>query len=682
MIFDFSKNDFKLVFEASEDNILMLKKLSFGDAPEITVQAPMHFAVTELHVTGTNPQGQHGAGAKELYGSRNLRYVSNKCEDTDDGRKLEFLLTDGKLEVTAHYRLYDNISTLRSWTTVKNVSNEHIGLEYVSSFALTGFDSGVLPADEKMRVMIPHNSWKRELHWREYTLPELGLARTNNASTKRIQIKNLGSWSSKEYIPMGVLTNNETNNTIMWQIEHSGSWVWELGDTENKLYLCLSGPEEREHHWWRELCPGESFETVKAAVSVGNDFNSALAEMTKYRRTIARRDGADASLLIIFNDYMNCLNGDPNEEKELAMVDRAANAGAEVYVIDAGWYADGTWWDTVGEWKECSWRFPNGLKYVLDYIKSRGMIPGLWFEPEVMGINCPLAKEFDDECFFMRHGKRIIINGRYQLDYRNQKVHDYMMSVFDRLIAEYGVGYFKLDYNIEIGTGTEVDADSYGDGLLGHQRAYLTFIDKVLAKYPELILENCSSGGLRMEYQSLAHSHLQSTSDQMNYINYSHISAAAATAVLPEQAAVWSYPKACDSLDGVAMNMVNSMLLRVHLSGEIAKLTEEQLALVNEGIRVMKSIRADVSDAIPFYPCGVPTYTDKLFAAAYRCADCTRIAVWRLGTDEDTLSIPVKCSSVKVLYPSSFGGKAECVGDSLHVTMPRPNTAVIVEVIL
>ena len=680
MIFDYSKGDFKLVLETEENGILMLRQLSYGEVEPMPIKGSLHFAPCELHITGTNPQGQHGAGLKDLYGSRNLKYVSHKCENTNDGRKLEFLLSDGKLEVTVHYRLYDDITVLRSWTTVKNVSDALIGLEYVSSFAYTGFDNGAIPTDDKMRLMIPHNSWERELQWREYSLPELGISRTNPASTKRIQIKNLGSWSTKEYIPMAAITNTETSNTLMWQIEHNGSWLWELGDTENKLYLRLSGPEEREGHFWHELIPGESFETARAAVAVGSDFDSALCEMIKYRRTIARRDGADAALPIIFNDYMNCLGGDPNEEKELAMVDRAANAGSEVYVIDAGWYADGTWWDTVGEWIECGWRFPRGLKYVLDYIKSKDMIPGIWLEPEVMGINCPLAKEFEDECFFMRHGKRIIINGRYQLDYRNPKVHDYMMSVFDRLIADYGVGYFKLDYNIEIGTGTEVGSDSFGDGLLGHNRAYLAFIDELCAKYPALILENCSSGGMRMEYASLSHSHLQSTSDQTNYLHYSHIAAAAPTAVLPEQAAVWSYPKASDSLDGVIMNMVNSMPLRVHLSGEIALLSEEQLALVNEGIAVMKSIRRDTDTSIPFYPCGIPTYSDKLFCVAYKCRNCVRIAAWRLDTEDDTLCFGTYGSSAKVLYPSCFDGEVRLDANQLSIKLPRENTAVFIEV--
>lgn len=49
---------------------------------------------------------------------------------------------------------------------------------------------------------------------------------------------------------------------------------------------------------------------------------------------------------------MNCLFGDPTTEKEFPLVDAAEKAGCEYFVIDAGWYADGNWWDSVGEWQE------------------------------------------------------------------------------------------------------------------------------------------------------------------------------------------------------------------------------------------------------------------------------------------------------------------------------------------
>jgi len=681
MIFDYSSKKMKLVFELADDGCLMLKKLGVSDVEPLPVKNSHFAAACELHITGENPLRRQSICNSGMYGSLNLKYVSHTCETLPDGKKLEFLLSDGnKLEVTAHYRLYDNIDVIRSWTTVKNVSDEDLGLEYVSSFALMGMDLGSEPADDKMRLLIPHSTWEAEAQWQEYTMPQLGTARVTPVSAKRIHISNTGTWSCKEYLPMGALINDETADTLMWQIEHNGSWQWEISVSDGKQLLRLSGPDEKDNGWWKNLKPGESFETVKAAIAVSDSLDGVIAEMTAYRRTIAKRDGADAKLPIIFNDYMNCLKADPTEEKELPMIDRAQAAGAELYVIDAGWYADGTWWDTVGEWYECSWRFPHGLKFVLDYIRSKGMIPGLWVEPEVMGINCPIVNKFEDECFFMGHGKRVISRGRYQLDYRHPKVREYILSVFDRLIAEYGVGYFKLDYNIEAGVGTEVDSDSFGDGLLEHNRAVLSLLDEITAKYPDVIFENCSSGGMRMEYASLAHSHIQSTSDQTDYRHYAHIAAAVGTAILPEQAAVWSYPKACDSLDGTIMNMVNSMPLRVHLSGELAHLSEEQLALVKEGVKVMKDIRKDTDSSVPFYPCGLPTYTDKLFCAAYKCTDCVRVAAWRLDTDDDTLYIPSDGNTVKVLYPSCFDGEAYTAEGCVVIKLPREYTAVFVEI--
>lgn len=56
--------------------------------------------------------------------------------------------------------------------------------------------------------------------------------------------------------------------------------------------------------------------------------------------------------LVIYNDYMNTLFGDPRLEKELPLVEGAARVGADIFCIDAGWYdsTDGGWWDMVGEW--------------------------------------------------------------------------------------------------------------------------------------------------------------------------------------------------------------------------------------------------------------------------------------------------------------------------------------------
>ena len=277
-------------------------------------------------------------------------------------------------------------------------------------------------------------------------------------------------------------------------------------------------------------------------------------------------------------------------------MDAAAEAGCEYFCIDAGWYADGDWWDSVGEWEESRKRFPEGVKKVTDYIRSKGLIPGVWLEPEVMGIRCGLAGKLPDDWFFVRHGKRVYDRSRFQLDYRNPAVRAHMDEVVDKLVRDYGVGYIKTDYNIEPGIGTELYADSVGDGMLEHERAYLSWLDSLFRRHPELIIENCSSGGLRMDYGMLSRCSIQSTSDQENYLQYAVIAANAPTGVTPEQAAVWAYPMnheeaiSPDALrEEVIFNMVSAMLLRIHQSGHLAKLDAERKALVKQALDIYKT---------------------------------------------------------------------------------------------
>ena len=681
MILDFSQKNLKMIFEVDEEKRTMLKHFGRNVIEDSREKKPMWSNIAEIHVTGENQNDHHGAKHTGSSRSFTLRYVSHTATENEFGTKVEFLLADDTLQAVVHYQLYREIAAVRAWTVVTNIGSEPLGLEYVSSFSYTGIDEGARSANEKMTVYVPHNSVNREANWSHHSLGDLGIY-SLGGSIKRFCCSNTGAWSAKEYLPMGAFENAESENAVMWQIEHNGSWQWEIADAANMLYLKLSGPEEQENHWYKELGVGESFESVKVALAVGSDFEGALAELTKYRRTIIRNNPENAALPIIFNDYMNCLGGNPTEEKEFPMIDKAAEVGAEYYCMDAGWYADGGWWETVGEWLPCEWRFPNGIKRVFDYVREKGMIPGIWVEIEVMGIHCPLAEVFEDECFFMRHGKRVIDHGRYQLDFRHPSVRKHATDVIDRLISEYGVGYLKMDYNIEPGMGTEVDADSFGDGLLGHNRAYLAWLDELKEKYPSLIIECCSSGGMRMDYAMLQRGHLQSVTDMTSARHNAVISASSATAVLPEQGAIWSYPLANADETSVVLNMVNVLLQRIHLSGKITQQSDESLALIKEGLDCYKQIRSDIPTAIPFYPMGLPKHGDEWFAVAHRYQDCIRMSVWRMDGENDSVTIPMSASisSCKVLYPSKLRGNARVAGNAVTVTLDTPRSAILLEI--
>lgn len=614
-----------------------------------------------------------------------MKYKDFKDTRNVFGRKIEVTQEYEGVELVSHYQFFDGVKVIRSWTEVINNSAQTREIEYVSSFMYFFASYGGMTGwEKKMRLYQASNSWYDECRWTSNTLPELGLNPINLAqSTKRIYLQNEGSWSTEEYLPMGCLRNEETGTEYLWEIEHNGSWYWEVaesletmfskdnhnlmitstGDQIGEIYFQLSGPTEWESQWHKSLKPGETFVSVPVAVvALNGKFEDSFAQIVKYRRIIRRKNQDNETLPVIFNDYMNCLFGDSTTEKLLPLIDAAAEAGCEYFVIDCGWYTDKNWWAGVGEWQPSKGRYPGGIDKPIQYIRDKGMIPGLWLEIEVVGFDCPHFENIPDTWFFRRHGRTVSDQCRYQLDFRNPEVQAYATKVIDRMVNEFGVGYIKMDYNINSGIGTEVDSDSLGDGLLEHNRAYLSWIDSIFERYPDLVIENCGSGGLRMDYAMLSRHSIQSSSDQTDYIKNACIAASSVTAVNPEQCAIWSYPMSGQDKEITVTNMVNAMLLRIHQSGHLGNLPKEQFEIVRQGIKVYKSIRNDIKSATPFWLTGLPKFEDDWFTFGLNCDTHAYLAVWRIGGAE-TLHMQLtkeleKFTSAELIYPDFSDDKA------------------------
>ncbi len=609
------------------------------------------FQLVQVELSGYDrPYENHGRKYVGTAPGYLLKFAGISDSRNEHGRLLVVSQEDNGLShvrTETSFQFYDGTNIVRCTNRITNIGTETQTLEYLASFSYTGLEKECDPPEEsvkEMAIYLPFNSWMKELSWQDMTLEEAGFADTQPAMCRRtsraLEITNTGNWSAKRFLPMGYIENRSAHTSLYWQIEHNGSWHYEIGDMHEHFYLSVSGPTEKESHWSVDLKPGESFESVPVAVGAGRDeFAGAMGDLTTYRRLIRRPNRDDEKLPVIFNDYMNCLYGDPTTEKELPMIDAAAECGCEYYVIDAGWYAPGEWWSGVGEWRESRERFPEGIRQLSDYIRSKGMVPGLWLELEVMGIDCPVAKEVPDDWFFVRHGRRVFDRSRYQLDFRNPDVREYADGIIRRLVEEYGAGYIKMDYNIEPGFGTELYADSPGQGLLDHERAFLAWVDRIYEKYPDLVIENCSSGGLRMDYALLSRHSIQSVSDQEDFLHFATIAANAVTGVTPEQAAVWSYPLFDADEEAVIFNMVNAMLLRIHQSGHLIRLSGRRRELVEEGIRVYKTIRDEIRMGLPIWPLGLAGNTDKWLAAGLRCGDHAYLAVWKRWDGKDDMRI-------------------------------------------
>ena len=611
---------------------------------------------------------------------------------------------------------------LRSWVRLENRGARPVTVESVTSFLYGGLGTGPGPDDlADLDVLWAENDWMAEGRWQvrplSDALPDIGRQTIGADPRGCFSLTSVGSWSSGRYLPAGAIVNRRTGHAWAWQVEHNGGWHWQVGECTHRsagigpgphgrhappgavsgAYLALLGPADAEHHWRVTLNTGDAFTSVPASVAVSPDgFDGAMAGLTAIRRAIRRPHEDGRRLPVIFNDYMNTLMGDPTTERLLPLIAAAAQAGAEYFCIDSGWYAeiDEGWWDTVGAWRPSQTRFPGGIAEVLDRIREAGMVPGLWLEPEVVGVNSEVARQLPADAFFQYCGQPVVEHGRYHLDLRHTAAVKHLDQVVDYLVGELGVGYLKLDYNITVAPGPDTGGPgggkiSAGAGLLAANRAQLDWLDAVLDRYPGLVIENCSSGGMRTDYALLSRMQLQSTSDQQEYLRYPPIAAAAPAAIAPEQAAVWAYPQPEFTDDEIAFTMATALLGRVHLSGHLDRMTAPQRELVAEAVRVyQESLRPTIAGAVPFWPLGLPRWDDPWIVLGLRAPGVSHLTAWRRGpqpgTDEHQVTFPVPHLhgvrvNVQVLYPRHAGAEAtwnETAG-TLTVTLPRVPSACV-----
>jgi alpha-galactosidase len=661
-VIDWTTAAFVLRFLADDDQPVRLVDISTDKLPPDATYPRAHQPLVEVfgpqygNVSGSN-SGRH-SGTK--LGAM-LRYVTHNVtsEEAMDRLTIEQHDSVSGLTCISTFTAPAGVPAARTTTTVSIAPNR----PPLTLWAVTSLATGALISSDinALDIWSARCTWAAENRWSSEPLRSIGLAATQPGARgetcrSSLTFASQSTWSSGQRVPAGAVRDRHTGLTLAFQIEHNGGWLWEAGERpkwteareapevgsaeaagppvgnhdDDGAYVAVLGPTDGLHQWSYVLDGDRSFTTVPISFTVADSFDQAFAQLANYRRATRRRHPQNETLPVIFNDYMDTLEGDPTEGKLLPLIAAAAAVGCEYFCIDAGWYDDTSgWWASVGDWQPSTVRFPNGLNYVLDAIRDRGMIPGLWLEPEVVGVNSSAASTLPDDAFLQRAGVRIRERDRYFLDLRHHAARAHLDAAVDRLVGELGVGYFKLDYNVTPGAGTDRDTPSVGQGLLAHNRALLTWFESVLDRHPALVLENCGSGALRSDFAMLSRLQLQSTSDQQDPLLYPAIAVGALLHILPEQAGNWSYPQATMSDEMIAFNMCTGLAGRIYQAGLLDRMTPDQLALVAAGITTHKNIRNLLTRATVSFPTGLPSWDDAWITVAFHDDEETYLIAWR-----------------------------------------------------
>jgi alpha-galactosidase len=334
----------------------------------------------------------------------------------------------------------------------------------------------------------------------------------HNLSDGSVLIESRSGRSSKGHHPWFALTN-EGGAIFSGSVAWSGNWVTRFEVMTESGIRFSAGINDWE--FCKFLSPGEKMIGAPVIIALGETLNEISQQYTYVGRNYWYPSNEfSSSLPVEWNHWWPYEDAEINEEVFKSNVDQASEMGFDVCTLDAGWFGppneESFWEDYRGDWDFVNRRrFPGGIRALSDYTHEQGMKFGIWCEIEGLGEKAQIAKDHP-EFVALRDGEKL--GG---LCFGNPEVQDWAYQTLAHLIEDYKADWIKVDFNLDLGAGcNRMDhGHQSGDGLYEHILGYYQVMTRIRESFPQVILENCSSGGLRIDLGSLHQTHCVFLSD-------------------------------------------------------------------------------------------------------------------------------------------------------------------------
>ena len=408
------------------------------------------------------------------------------------------------IEVRVH-TLLDGTPVLTRWLEIMNRGEQPAAISAAYSW------SGVLQRTRSWRTHLPpgrelysigymdNAHWGNEGDFQWHALPEAGFRIDGRYRRDRHRH------------PMFVLRNNATGEHFVCQLAWSGGYSFEFdldadaGTTDRAATLWFRAGMDAPAPL-RVLRVGESVATpeVHLGVHIG-DLDETIQAMHDHARRSVLLPPARG------RDVGGWIESGIGPEVEITAeyvlhsIDAAADIGAEVFFIDASWYAPprSHWWNTVGDWQVDLQRFPQGFEPFRSRVHEKGMLWGLWMDAERIAKNSAVVQQHPEWVGVAYDGEKRLGD---ILDLTNPDAAHWMEEQIAHVIADYECEFFRLDHNtggIREGMRVlrEIDGKRYAEnGYWRYYDALYAVYDRLRARFPHVIFETCAGGGGRTDY--------------------------------------------------------------------------------------------------------------------------------------------------------------------------------------
>lgn len=429
--------------------------------------------------------------------STELTYVSDTETDETNARLYTITMRDKVYDLTVDvcYRAWQNCDVIETWSVIRNNEKKPITLHK--------YASGFLPLrQDNAWVSHEHGEWGAEAEISEEQLkPGMweihDLMGTKNSHRNRPNIM----------ISLDGKPQENSGRTIGAVLCWSGNFRMTIDTQGKKIHRLVAGINEAHSQY--TLAKGEHFTTPSLALSYSTEGMGGISR--NYHRW-ARRNNMVHNGMALRKTLLNSWEGiylNVTQEGMEKMMDGVKEVGAELFVMDDGWFG-GKYKRSVddcalGDWVTDTEKLPNGIPSLEEACRERGLKWGIWIEPEMVNTKSELYEKHPD--WIVCHPTRQPMPGRggtqLALDMSNPEVQDFVFKVVDDIMQETpNTYYIKWDCNYVIQTfGSHyLSADKQSHLYVDYHLGLVKTLQRIRAKYPDLVIQCCASGGGRVNY--------------------------------------------------------------------------------------------------------------------------------------------------------------------------------------
>ena len=470
---------------------------------------------------------------------------------------------------------------------------------------------------------------------------------------RTMRISQTGTMPARGYLPF--ISVEDKKNGVCWaaETEAPASWTIEAVFRNNAISVGGGRGDFLSAHWRKTLKTGETEKTNKAYLTVTKgSLENAAARLARHFDDTDEIKDVERDLPVLYNEY--CYTWGKPEAKTLEkMLPEIAALGCKYFVIDDGWfynvYNDKRY--VIGDWNVNKEYYPEGLKAFADKVRSYGMIPGVWYEFEGVSEHSDVYRDHPD-WLLTRDGKIINNGGRAFLDFRKEEVLNYLREKVIKNLVNCGIGYMKVDYNSNAGFGAD-GAESYGEAIRQHIDAVLAFFEEIKRSVPSLVLEICSSGGMRHEPRFLSLGDMCSFSDAHENAGGVPVAMNLHRFIPPRKLQIWATIRDDYNADDVKFTVAKAMLGRICFSGNLGNKPQKIIDILKESVSFYEKLKPTIAngETITIENGGISTYlfTKGSPYLVRRSADGKKKIVYAFAIDSENHDFSIDCGDYSVL---------------------------------